>query len=69
MPPADAHAGDTRRTPRALLVLAGVLLLARIALTVWARQQAPADARSPDGFRMLPGPPPAPASPSAPARP
>ena len=69
MPPAEARTGDTRRTPRTLLVLAGALLVARIVLTVWVRQHAPLEAVSPAGLRMLPGPPPMPGSPSAPAHP
>ncbi len=69
MPPADVHVGDTRRTPRALLVLAGALLLARIVLTVWVRQHAPAETVSPGGFHMSSGRLTVPASPSAPAHP
>jgi hypothetical protein len=41
MPPTDGRSGPTRATPRVLLIVAGALLAARIALGVW-------DVASPD---------------------
>ena len=35
MPPSEARRGPTRSTPKALLIVAGVLLAARIALSLW----------------------------------
>ena len=46
MPPADAHAGDTRRDPHALLAAALLLLLLRAGLTVWEEHHPPPPAPS-----------------------
>jgi hypothetical protein len=35
MPPSDRRTGPTRRTPLALLIVAGALLVARVALGIW----------------------------------
>lgn len=43
MPPTDGRSGPTRATPLALLVIAGVLLAARVAVGVW--DEASPDAR------------------------
>jgi hypothetical protein len=57
MPPTDGRAGDSRRDPVALMVVAAVLLLARVGVTVWEQQNAPADSGQPGlGAPIRPGP-------------
>ena len=71
MPRTDAHAGDSRRDPRVLLVVAGLLLAVRIALTIGEHAHAPAVSEVPPNVLMSPGPqgaPPA-APPVAPTHP
>jgi hypothetical protein len=56
MPPTETKPGDSRRDPIVLILVAALLLVLRVGVTAWERQNAPPPDSSFPNVRINPGP-------------